>query len=240
MASTSETGHAKNLGNFNTLIAAAEGMNTAYVPSNTTLKIANLRTQEAAAKALNIEVKDAKTNWATAVNSREAEFEDLKPLATRVVNAFEAALPNNQAAIADLRALNRKLQGSKKKKPAADPTPESISTSQQSYDQQADHFRDLISFLKAHPAYAPNEEKLRVGHLEEMLTRMEEIGQAVAPTETAYKNALTARNKAFYEPVTGLVDTAKAVKKYVKSVYNATAPEYKVFSKIPFRNVKDR
>ena len=155
MASTSETGHAKNLGNFNTLIAAAEGMNTAYVPSNTTLKIANLRTQEAAAKALNIEVKDAKTNWATAVNSREAEFEDLKPLATRVVNAFEAALPNNQAAIADLRALNRKLQGSKKKKPAADPTPESISTSQQSYDQQADHFRDLISFLKAHRAFAP-------------------------------------------------------------------------------------
>lgn len=44
MASTSETGHAKNIANFQDLIAFVVGYGTTYNPSKNTLKIPQLNT----------------------------------------------------------------------------------------------------------------------------------------------------------------------------------------------------
>ncbi len=42
MPSTSETGHAKNVANFETLISFCTGYGTTYNPSRDALKVANL------------------------------------------------------------------------------------------------------------------------------------------------------------------------------------------------------
>ncbi len=241
MASRQETGHAKNLGNLKDLIAGVAGMGTKYVPTNAALKVANLTTQQVNAKRLHDDVDTKKRGWAIGVNGRIAEFSDTKSLATRAVNAFEAIVTNDPLAVEDLRALNKQLQGTKTKKAPTDPaaqTPKQISTSQQSYDQLKDHFKSIVTFLSQYPAYVPAEADLKVAALQAELARLDAADGAVAPLETAYKNAIIARNAAFYEPVTGLVDTSKAVKKYVKSVYGATAPEYKAVQKIAFKVVK--
>ncbi len=241
MASTAETGHAINLGNFDDLTSKAKGMGTKYVPANAALKVANMQTQYTAAAALHKNVGDTRYAVAVAINGRQVEFEDFKPTATQVTNMFEVMLPNDTRAIADLRALNAKIQGSRTKKVvAAGLTQKTISASQQSFDQQVQHMKDLIAFLQQYPTYVPNEANLTVAAMQAELARMQATNAAMNPVETAYQNALIARNVAFYDPQTGLVRVAALVKKYVKGVYKANAPEYKVFSGIPFRTIKDK
>jgi hypothetical protein len=51
MPSTSETGHAKNVANFETLVSFCTGYGATYNPSRDALKVANLQTLLTAAKA---------------------------------------------------------------------------------------------------------------------------------------------------------------------------------------------
>ncbi len=237
MASVSETGHAVNLGNFNDLIAKALGIGTKYVPSNPALKVANLQTQAAAAKTVHDDLGTKRSALAMAINTRQSAFEGLKKKATRVVNSFRSAI-TDEAARGDLATINKKIQSARK--PKVDPanlTAKVISTSQQSFDQQKDHWKELIAFLQQYPLYAPNEADLKLTALQAIVTQMEAAENAYNPVETAYQNALMARNTAFYGDVTGLVATSKLVKSYVKS--SATAEQFKVVNKIAFRTFKD-
>ena len=45
-----------------------------------------------------------------------------------------------------------------------------------------------------------------------------------------------ARNKKLYNAETGLVARAQLVKNYVKSVFGASSPEYKLINKLSFKN----
>lgn len=51
MSKTYETGHAKNLANFNTLISFCEGYGSAYNPVNATLQLTGLQSLTASAQA---------------------------------------------------------------------------------------------------------------------------------------------------------------------------------------------
>ena len=82
-------------------------------------------------------------------------------MSTRLINELQTtdALPPK---IADAKAFNKKIQGIRVKAvetptdPNA-PVPKTISTSQQFYDQQIQHFAGLISVLQSEASYAPNE-----------------------------------------------------------------------------------
>ena len=66
------------------------------------------------------------------------------------------------------------------------------------------------------------------------MTTLATTNTNVINATTAYSNARILRNKTLYLAGTGLFDTAKDVKAYVKSVFGATSPEYKQISKIKF------
>ena len=56
--------------------------------------------------------------------------------------------------------------------------------------------------------------------------------------ELALATARQQRNELLYEPKTGMMDTALAVKDYVKAVFGAASPQYKEVKHIQFRNKK--
>ena len=91
MASTSETGHIKNIANFEDLIAYCQSYGPMYNPSNPLLTIAQLQATYTAAQSVINEFKTQKTSFDSAVNLRRNAFEDLKPLSTRIVNALIAS-----------------------------------------------------------------------------------------------------------------------------------------------------
>lgn len=250
MPSTSETGHAKNVASFEDLISFCNGYGAPYNPSKAALTIAELTTLQTNAKASLQQAKTTKTSFDNATNARQLAFKDLKPLATKVVNAL-AVSGATALAIADAKTINRKIQGAKAnggtKTPtipadpnAPAPTDKTISTSQQSYDSLIDHFTKLIEAVSQDANYNPNETELKVATLQTKLDSLKTSNTDIVNTYTVWSNARINRNTILYNPVTGLVQTALEVKKYVKSVFGAGSPQFKQVSGLEFTNVKDR
>lgn len=242
MASTSETGHAKNMANFQDLIAFVSAYGATYNPSKEALKIPQLNTIATTAETKLAEVITKNTAYNNAVNDRMITFSGLKALSTRLVNALETTNAPKEK-ISDAKGFNRKMQGKRASAiqtptdPNA-PVPKTISSSQQSYDQLIQHFAALVSVLQSETSYLPNENDLK---LITVATKQADLVAKNNAVTTAYinvNNSRIARNKTLYNPSTGLVDTALEVKKYVKSVFGATSPEYAQVNGIPFRNEK--
>lgn len=239
-----ETGHAKNIANFGTLISFVQGYGAAYSPTNPSIELAALEAKLAAAETSLDGVSEALAPWKTRVNERETAYEGLRRLVTRVVNNF-AASGADQNAIDDARGFKRKIDGTRAKAlPEDDPeTPEDESSgnsvSQRSYAQTAEHFDNLIEFLSNNDDfYNPNENDLKLTTLTARLNQMQAANAAVTASATPLSNARIARDIELYTNTSGLVDLAALVKKYVKSVFGATSPQFKQISGLEFRKVK--
>jgi hypothetical protein len=242
MASTTETGHAKNVATFEDLISFCTGYGATYNPSKAALKLPALATQNTGAIAALQAVKVAKTAYDNATNARELAFKPLKSLATKIVNGLAATEATAQT-VDDVKSTNNKIQGKRAKaveKPdakalaaGAEPV-KTASTSQQSYDKLIDHFAQLIATLTAEPKYLPNENELKVATLNTLLTDLRAKNTAVISATTALSNARIARDKALYGETTGILDVAQDVKQYVKSLFGASSPQYKQVSGLKF------
>ncbi len=247
--STSETGHAKNVANFDDLITIATGMGAAYNPSDTKIKLAALNTLHTNADNSNLAVEAALPTYTNAVDNRQAVFLPVKKLTTRIMSAL-ASSGASAASVADAKTIARKLQGTratpiKNTTPSPTPSPspapsaKTISVSQQSFDSQYDNMNKLVQLLTTISSYTPNETDLKLTALNSLVTSMKAQNKAVATAFQPVVNARNARNTVLYTPTTGLVDIAQSVKNYIKSVYGATSPQYKQAAKIKFTTPKD-
>lgn len=243
MTSTSETGHQKNVANFDELISFATGYGTSYNPSKASIKIDALKTLSAQAKAAINAVSAAEPAYKSAVAAREVAFEPLSKLTTRVMNSIKATDTTEQVD-ENARTLVRKIQGvratAKKTEEEIKALAEQgkevveISTSQMSFDSRLDNFFKLIQLLSSVPEYSPNETELKIEHLNTILDDLKAKNTAVVETTTPLSNARISRNDILYRNDVGLCDVAMDVKTYIKSVFGATSPQYKQVSKIKF------
>ncbi len=101
-----------------------------------------------------------------------------------------------------------------------------------------DHFASIVQVLQQNPTYAPNETDLQLTALQTKLADLQTANTNLINAYTAYSNALIDRNNTLYNPITGLIQTAKEVKQYVKSVYGATSPQYEQVSGLEFKVIK--
>jgi len=239
MAKISETGHAINVANFQKVIDFVVGYGAAYNPSKTVLKLVNLNTKIDAEKINLAAVITKNTAYNDAINNRVTEFENIRPLSTRIISALSVTDATTEK-IDDAKSYNRKIQGKRAKPlPAVSvlpnpPAPNNISVSQQSYDQLVQHFDGLVSVVSTETTYTPNENDLKVVTLTTKGADLLASNNAVGTAFTGISNARRNRNKGLYTVKTGLVAIAESVKDYVKSIYGYASPEYKQISKIMF------
>ena len=242
MASTSEVGHAKNVANFQDLIEFVTGYGTIYNPSKNALKLPQLVALKATAESNLADVISKNTNFNNKVNDRMSAYSGLKSLSTRLVNALQTTDASNET-IEDAKGFNRKMQGKKASSSQTPtdpntPAPSTISTSQQSYDQLIQHFSGLKSVLEAEPSYTPNETELQVATLTTKIADLNTKNTAVATAYTNISNSRIGRNETLYSNTTGLVETANEVKKYIKSVFGATSPQFAQVKGIEFKKIR--
>ncbi len=224
--SSPETGHAKNIANFESLINFCAGYGPTFNPGRASLTLDALRTKLEASKA------------AFADNARLDAFKDFKGLSTKISNALAASGvgPN---IIDAARTLNRKMQGGR-----ATPKPEAtvdavetrtISASQQGFDTRLEHLQGLIQLVSSQPEYTPNEEELKPESLKALIASLYATNNRVREAEVVWSNARLARTKTMYAEGDGLAHIALDVKKYVKSVFGASSLEYSQIKGITFR-----
>ena len=243
MASTSETGHAKNVANFDELISFVTGYRESYNPSKATIKLDALKALSDHAKTSSNAVSSMDPAYKRAVAAREGGFIPLSKLTTRIMNSIKATDTTVQVD-ENARTLVRKIQGVRatakktedEKKALAEKGKEvvEISTSQMSYDSRLDNFFKLIQLLSSVPEYNPNETELKIEHLNTILDDLKAKNAAVVESYIPLSNARIRRNDLLYKENTGLYDVALDVKNYIKSVFGATSPQYKQVSKIKF------
>ncbi|TGD57284.1 hypothetical protein [Flavobacterium humi] len=237
----SETGHAKNVANFQDLISFCEGYGSTYNPSKENLKIVSMLNQYQRSLDRLYQVKTDKTGFDIATNNRRNEFDDLKRLSTKVLSAFMVS-GADKLAIDDVNSIQKKIQGRSSKKIKEEATGEDIkriSTAQQSFDRFIDHFANLLQVLEQNPVYNPNEMELKLTSLRMKFESMKRVNKDLTDAYTQYSNAMIRRNHALYDASTGLVQTAKEVKLYIRSIFGATSPQFRQVNCIEFRMMKE-
>lgn len=243
MSGITETGHAKNVANFEQLISFCTGYGAIYNPGKANIQLSALNTKFSTCKNALLAAKVAKTNFDNSSNTREAVFSSLKKLATKIVNSLEATDATEQT-MDDAKTVNRKIQGKRAGRiadgtipignPALEPTVKSISVSQQSYDSLIDHFTKLIQIVTSEPSYHPNEAELNAVGLNAHLTSLQGANSLVINSTTDFSNARITRDSELYDPKTGLVELSLEVKAYIKSLYGTSSSQYKQVSGVKF------
>ena len=243
MASTSETGHAKNVANFQQLIAVCISYGAAYNPARNQLSIAGLQNLLSQAQAALAHLNEAKVTGDAATNNRREAFSTFPKFATQVVNALGAAGASSLS-VNDAKGVLRKIRGKRAKEikesaTAASALPQPaetkhISVAQLSYDNKIEHFSKLISIVQQQTAYHPNEANLTIVSLQAKLDELNALNNDVINTHTALSNARIHRTSILYNPSSGLVKIAADVKLYAKSIFGATSPQYKQLAAVHF------
>ena len=243
MTTNSETGHAKNVANLESLITSIIAFGAVYNPPKDSITLSALQTLLKSSNDSFAAVNTALSAYSLAVDIREAGFQPLGKLITRVNSALKASESTTQMD-ETAQTIIRKLQG---KRASAKLTDEElkvfaeegkeikqISASQMSYDSRLDNLDKLISFLITVPQYHPNEEDLKIDSLKAVYNDLKKKNTDVVTAEIQLDNARNGRNEILYKPLTGLVDLASDAKVYIKSVFGATSPQYKQVSKLTF------
>ena len=200
--SNSEIGHAKNYQNFGVLTSRIQGYGPRYNPSNPAIKQPALQTIFSNSGTFMLSVDTTGAAYMLAVDNRQQSFTDMEKLATRIINALASSTGVTKAMIEDAKTFIRKIRGERKSKlitaepnQAANtttpetkvlPLPVQISASQQSYDQQIEHFTKLISLVAAVASYTPNETELQNASLTTYLTSLKNINAAVVAATTPF------------------------------------------------------
>lgn len=239
MPSNSETGHAKNVANFEDLITRVQSLGAAYNPSKAGLQLASLKATHADAENSLQALATALPLYQQSVDAREAAFAPLNKLVTRGVNMFKASV-SNPAEVESAIALADKIRGFKAPKPLAKEGEEpvkTVSTSQQSYDMQIANFLLFVEVLAANPAYQPNEEELTIVGLQARLADLKLKSQAVTQAQANVDVARTNRNAHLYTPASGLVDIGAGVKTYVKAAFTPESSNYNSILSLQFRRL---
>lgn len=247
MSKTNDTGHTKNVANFETLISYLTGYGALYNPSNANIQLSSLNEKAAAALALTQQVNDLAAKNSNAVAARDLAFEPLKKLGTRILNNVKASNVPQQV-LDNATTNNRKMQGQRasaklseeeKQKLAADGTVvNQVSASQLSYDNQLNTLDKQVKLLATIPSYAPNETELQLATLTSLYNDLLQKNRDVT-TKTTELNVLRLnRDKVMYDAETGIVALAQDVKNYVKSIFGAGTPQYRLISGIPFKSIK--
>lgn len=235
MASISETGHTRNVANFESLISFCTAYGTVYNPSKNTLTIQNLNNLLSSAKESINQVNNAKNNLDLIINDRQIKFASLKSTTTRIINALSVSGTSKET-LSDAKTINKKIQGKRSSPKHQEGSPiKNISTSQLSYDSILNNFLSLLDLIALENRYNPNETELKVQKLQIYSQELQTANTAVINANTDYSNAIIQRNNTLYTNQNAMVTIALDVKNYIKSVFGSTSSQYKQVGKISFR-----
>lgn len=234
MAVNYETGHVKNVANFEAMISFCTAYGAAYNPSKESLSLEALNSLLTQARTALADITEAKNQLDLVINDRQIKFSPLKSEATRIIDALKASEVSAQTT-ADAASINKKLQGGRATpKPKEGEAAKTISTSQQSFDNRLDSFMRLVNLVASEPGYKPNEKNLKVETLTAFAEKLQMANTAVINANTIRSNKMIERNDLLYAPETGLVVIAFGVKAYIRSLFGSTSPQYKQVSGLKF------
>ena len=239
MGRTIETGHAVNLSNCKLLIDACASFGADYSPDNTDLAITAMMAKWLAGTAGQKAYVTALESIRQPMNTRKKLFVGIIPLLTRVLGELNSTHADAQLK-AEIKTIADEIHSimiPAVKKSKGNTITIAISQSHTGCVQRANSFFNLIEMLKTIPEYAPKKDFIKIPALIDVHAGMEAANNNIGALLNAADDAMLQRNYILYTPGTGIVDTALACKQYIKGSYGNNSTEYRMVTKINFRNL---
>ena len=239
MASTTETGHNKNVANFSTAYQVLQEMGTLYNPSNAKIQLANLDPIRTSLQSTITELNIKKPIYKNAVSAREFAISPLGKLMTKSLN-YAKSLDISATDKENINAQAKKIRGDQKPKSVNPETTETdgISTSQMSYDSRIANLETYTTQLASHTEYAPNETEIQIASLQTLHSTLVTLSTAVNSAGNALITARKNRNDILYSNDTNVIQLIKDIKAYLKSLGEAGKPYYNAIVKLQFKDNK--
>jgi len=247
MKTSNGTSNEKNVTNLELLVTIIPTFGEGYNPPKPALTIPGLTDLLQKGKLEVDAVNAAGVVFQNAGAARAVEFEDFDKLITRSINALRIAGVSAQT-LAQAEAIVRDLRGKRASGLLSDEelaaekakgnNVTQVKVHNTTINSKIENMGKYVLFLAAIPDYKPNEAELKVEGLETKLAAIKTKNADVTAADAALEAARISRNTLMNTDNTGLVDTALAVKLYVKSAFGATSPQYKQISGIEFTKIK--
>lgn len=234
MASVSETGHAVNLENFKLIIDRVTGFGADYDPQTDKIKIAEMTTQWTGANTLHQAYIVSIEATRLPVNQREELYKTMVKLVKKSFDLYKSTNAS-KLTVKDAKGWADKITGNKvkiKKLKDGTPDPKSISNSQLSFTQRADHFKHLIELYKSDTHYNTTDTELSTAGLLSLLNEINTANTGISDLITISNLKRIARDESLYMEETGIIDVSLACKSYVRSLYGARSAQAKTVTGI--------
>ena len=237
-----ETGHAKNVANFQDLMLAVQTFGARYNPVSAAIQHTQLNDFSTKLQNAMQEVNDKNGVYRDKIYARQNAYAQMSGLAMRVVNTI-AGLGLDAKLLAQAKAVLAKIRGgsSKKKKESGDDETEAtktISVSQMSFDQRKNNFSVLVGLVNAVADYRPNEEDMQVVSLQKYIENLQTLNTEASKADYELTTARRERDSLLYTEGTGALSLAKQVKAYVKGAFGSKSNEHELVKGISFSAIK--
>lgn len=245
--STKQTSIGSNVVNLGELTERVSTFGVKYNPVRSDFTISNLTALKTSAETLAELVKTAENVDNNSIAARTLSFKNNDGLVTRAINSYKISGASEQSILqAESKVrIYRNIRVSEK------PTAEEIAAAKvegkelrinvhhnSTFDKKIENFADFIDFLDNSSKYRPNETDIAVEGLTAKLTELKIQNSTCSKTSAELDAARMARDTMMFTNGTGMVDIAKGVKQYIKSVFGATSLQYKSISDLKFINIK--
>lgn len=245
MNQITETGHAMNVSNFESLLTYIDSIGDLYNPSRDCLKKDALKILLDNTKESFHSLYTAQSHYSLEVANRMIAFQPLSKLVTRIFSALKAS-DSSMESDESVKSIIRKIQGKRVTPKGSTEHADSelteveeikhISTSQMSYDSRLENFNRLIIFLSKIAEYNPNEQELKIESLKTLHADLKTKNNLVMRSLSNMETERSQRNRMLYQPLTGIVDISIDIKNYIKSLFGASSHQFKQISKLHFKN----
>ena len=240
----SETGHAKNAANFETVILALVALGAAYNPTQPLILLTALQNRLAATKAAMMAAASTATTKTLAVDARENAYRGIGKFSTALEKAVAVSV-NDAAFTADLRTLTRQIKGERAGEkpvenpatPAVDESKNAHSVSHRSYNNIESNFGKVINLLEARPEYTTNEPEFQIAALKTRHALMQATNTAAKTAEIAADNDREIRDTLLYNDETGVLALIGLIKKYLDYAFGKDSAVYQQVNALKFKKV---
>ena len=237
-----ETGHAKNVANFENATIIVAGLGAGYSPNQPLIQLAALQTKLAAAKAVLDQVNTSEADKKIKTDEVQAEFEGLDKYAVNIKRTAEVEL-NDPDFTANLQSIvNRFTSSSRKTGVPDDPlTPDidesrtKLSTAQRSRDNQVAHLADMLALLQTRADYNPDDMQYKIETIEAKIASLTAKNNAAKTAEAVFGNELDARDAVLYDEETGITKLVKLIKIQLALKPGKESAAYQQINALEFR-----
>lgn len=217
--------YVKNADAYSRLVEFCTGLGGTYNPGNQNLKLTAMRALLEKAQSSLHDVSTKTSTYKSVTNEREIAFTGIEKLATRVALALEASGVSWQN-VADVRYFSRLIAGRRatNREPilsgdANEQSLKSLIHPPRGYVTVAANFSKLVDRVAMLPKYKASHAELELPALQAKAALLRAKTEAVNKARIALSNAMLKRDRVMYREANSLVDNARLVKRFIRSMY---------------------